>query len=265
MFPKYDANSDYKAVIAHRGGAGLWPENTLYALDHVKALGADWSEVDVRCSKDGVFVLMHDKTVNRTTNGRGRVEDLTLAQLKALDAGFYWTNDGGKTYPYRGQNITIPTLEEIFTVFPGQFISLELKFNGVALIPAFYKIISKYAMQNKVLVSSFYVRIVHGIRVLCPNLATAATRAEVRLFLTNTLLRRSHSYSSPADAFEIPGDYRGIPITVKPLVEAAHQQQKRVDVWTINGVAKMRHFLELDVDGLITDFPDKMLHLLGRA
>lgn len=65
MFPKYDANSDYKAVIAHRGGAGLWPENMLYALDHVKTLGADWSEVDVRCSKDRVFVLMHVKTVNR--------------------------------------------------------------------------------------------------------------------------------------------------------------------------------------------------------
>lgn len=265
MFPKYDANSDYKAVIAHRGGAGLWPENTLYALRHVKALGADWSEVDVRCSKDGVFVLMHDKTVNRTTNGCGRVEDLTLVQLKALDAGFYWTNDGGKTYPYRGQNITIPTLEEVFTAFPEQAISLEIKFNKVRLIPAFYKIIGKYAMQNKVLASSFYVRIIHGVRVLCPDIATAATRTEVRVFLTNTLLRRGHLYLPMADAFEIPGIYRGIPITLKPLIEAAHQQQKRVDVWTINDVARMRHFLDLNVDGLITDFPDKMLYLLGRA
>ena len=105
-------------VIAHQGGDGLWPSDTMYAFQRAVAMGVDMLEMDLHVTADGQFVLMHDETVDRTTDGIGRLEDMTLAQVKALDAGYRWTADGGQTYPYRGQGITVATVEELFQAFP---------------------------------------------------------------------------------------------------------------------------------------------------
>ncbi len=95
----------------------MWPENTLFALQEAEKIGADLSEIDIHMSKDGVLVAIHDETVDRTTNDKGLVQDLTLAELKKLDAGYHWTNDEGRTFPFRGQGIKIPSLNEIFSAF----------------------------------------------------------------------------------------------------------------------------------------------------
>src|SRR5215212_8356264 len=90
-------------VIAHRGGAGLWPENTLYAFERAAAMGVDVIETDVRATKDGELVVIHDDNVNRTTGGAGAVGALTLAELKRLDAAYRFSTDGGRSFPLRGQ------------------------------------------------------------------------------------------------------------------------------------------------------------------
>lgn len=95
-------------VLAHRGGGGLWPESTLYAFEHAVELGVDVLEMDVQSTKDGELVVIHDDTVDRTTNGKGRVQDLTLTEIKALDAGYTWTTDNGQSYPFRGQGPRVP-------------------------------------------------------------------------------------------------------------------------------------------------------------
>src|SRR5690349_7341594 len=105
-------------VIAHQGGDGIWPGDTMFAYEKAVELGADVLEMDAHITKDGQIVLMHDEKVDRTTNGKGLIEDLTLDELKQLDAAYQWTNDDSKTFPYRGKGIQVPILEQLFQKFP---------------------------------------------------------------------------------------------------------------------------------------------------
>ena len=114
-------------VFAHRGGGGLFPENTLEAFKYSAEMGVDVLELDIHSTADGKLVVMHDATVDRTTDGNGRVNELTFDQLKKLDAGYKFTNDGGKTFPFRGKNITVPTLDEVFSAFPAMTFNIEPK------------------------------------------------------------------------------------------------------------------------------------------
>src|SRR5574341_1011125 len=114
-------------VIAHRGGAHLRPENTLAAFSHAVEIGADVVDTDVRTTADGAIVCIHDATVERTTEGAGRVESLTLGELQKLDAGYRWSTDGGRTYPFRGQGIRVPSLEEVLVRFPRARMNVEIK------------------------------------------------------------------------------------------------------------------------------------------
>jgi glycerophosphoryl diester phosphodiesterase len=114
----YYTNFQPPLVIAHQGGDGVWTGDTMYAFEHAVETGADVLEMDAHITKDSQIVLIHDEKVDRTTDGTGLVEDLTLSELKQLDAAFKWSNDEGKTFPYRGQGIQVPTLEELFQKFP---------------------------------------------------------------------------------------------------------------------------------------------------
>src|SRR5262245_19840849 len=102
-----------RPVIAHRGDSAHFPENTIPSFDRAVELGADAIEFDLRVSRDGEVVIIHDPTVDRTTNGTGPVSSLTLAELRALDAGARFTTDGGKSIPFRGRGLTIPTFDEM--------------------------------------------------------------------------------------------------------------------------------------------------------
>src|SRR5690349_592508 len=100
-------------VVAHRGGAALRPENTLVVFRHASDVGADILEMDLQVTADDTLVVLHDPTVDRTTNGMGPVRSLALRDAQALDAAYRWTPDGGATFPYRGQGVTIPTFAEV--------------------------------------------------------------------------------------------------------------------------------------------------------
>src|ERR1700752_3879311 len=102
-------------VIAHRGNSAFFPENTLESFDQAVAIGADALEFDVRLSRDGRAVVIHDATLERTTNGAGEVAALTVDELQRLDAGYRFTHDGGRTFPFRGRGLTIPTLEMVLS------------------------------------------------------------------------------------------------------------------------------------------------------
>src|ERR1035437_2615472 len=116
-----------KLVIAHRGNSAFFPENTLESFQQGMALGADALEFDVRVSRDGTAVVIHDPTLDRTTDGTGAVSALTLEELQRLDAGYRVTRDGGRTFPFRGVGITIPTLELVLSAFPGAHMIVEIK------------------------------------------------------------------------------------------------------------------------------------------
>jgi hypothetical protein len=143
------------SVIAHRGGLGLWPENTVYAFREAAELGADILEMDVRQSADGHLLVMHDETVDRTTDGRGFVATLALETLQRLDAGYRWSSDGGRTYPYRGEGLTVPTVREVFAALPGARMNLELKARGPELSEPLCRLIRERHMVDRVVVASF--------------------------------------------------------------------------------------------------------------
>ncbi len=259
MFPLYQVNAK-PLVIAHRGGAGLWPENTLFALQEASKLGADLSEIDIHMTRDGVLVAIHDESIDRTTNAKGLVQDFTLAELKKLDAGYRWTNDEGRTFPFRGQGIKIPSLNEIFAAFPNQVINIEIKQNDPPIVAALRELINQHKKIKQVLVSAFHSRTMKVVRRLCPNIATAGTEAEVDRFSKLSKLFLTRLFLLSATALEVPYE-----MITGHFVKAAHKKNIRVDAWTVNEVEDMERLIALEVDGVITDFPDRMLELVRKT
>ena len=151
-------------VMAHQGGNGLWPDNTLYAFERAAAMGVDVLEMDLHSTADGVLVVMHDDTVDRTTDGSGPIQSLTLEEIKALDAGYRWSADEGQTFPFRGQGITVPTLEEVFAAFPDVALNIEIKQAEPSLVEPFCQLIRAYGMGERVLVASFHQESIKACR-----------------------------------------------------------------------------------------------------
>lgn len=262
--PYYAGDLPQPLVIAHQGGDGLWPGNTFYAYERAAAMGVDVLEGDVHRSKDGVLVLMHDETVDRTTNGSGLIEDMTLAELKALDAGYDWSPDDGQTFPFRGQGITVPTLEELFRAFPDRRMNIEIKLTRESMAQDLCDLIREYNRQNLMLMASFHDERIQEFRSICPEVATSASETEVRNLVIMNLVFWGRLYSAPANAVQVPERQSGIEVLTPRFVNTAHHRNMKVDAWTINETDDMQRMLDLGVDGVITDYPDRLLELLGR-
>ncbi|MFZ2358015.1 MAG: glycerophosphodiester phosphodiesterase [Anaerolineae bacterium] len=252
-------------VIAHQGGEELWPSNTMYAFERAAALGVDMLEMDLHVTADGALVLMHDETVDRTTDGTGRLEQMTLAQVKALDAGYYWTDDGGQTFPFRGQGITVATLEELFQAFPDMPMNIEIKLvENAPIVEPFCQLIRQYGKQDQILVASFHDDAMAQFRAACPEVATSASQNEVINFFARHFVGLASSYSPAAQAVQVPEYRSGIHILTPRFVQDAHSRGMDVHVWTVNEAEDMQRMIDLGVDGIITDRPDILLELLGR-
>jgi glycerophosphoryl diester phosphodiesterase len=251
-------------VIAHQGGEQLRPSNTMPAFEHAVQLGVDVLEMDIHQTKDGILVLMHDDTVDRTTNGSGAIKDMTLAEIKELDAGYYWTNDEGQTYPYRGQGITVPTMEEIFEAFPHMPMNIEIKQDSPSIVEPFCDLIHEYGMADQVLIPSFHPDTMNEFREKCPGIATSMAEPEIRLFFGLNKVGLGSLFTPPGQAFQVPEESGGLQIITPRFVEGAQNRNIAVHVWTINDPDEMKRFIEMDVDGIITDRPDLLLEILGR-
>jgi glycerophosphoryl diester phosphodiesterase len=144
-------------VFAHQGGDFLWPSNTIYAFDRARDLGANVLELDLHSSSDGRLVVIHDDTVDRTTDGSGRVNSMTVAELQGLDAGFEWSPERlGEAFPYRGMGLEIPTLDEVLTAFPDNRLNLEIKQDDPSIAGLLCQRIREYGREQSVLVGSFH-------------------------------------------------------------------------------------------------------------
>ena len=251
-------------VFAHQGGGGIRPENTLAALRHAADIGADVLDSDMHLTRDGVLVLMHDDTVDRTTNGHGLVADLTLAEVKALDAGYRFSADGGQTFPYRGQGLTVPTVEEAFQAFPDRRFGLEIKDSPAGTPEAFCALVRRYNMGDKVLVSSFSSASMDAFRRACPEVATSATQNEVLPLYILSLLHLERVLTPAYNSLQVPEVSGGIHVLTPRFLDAARNRNLPVQPWTINAVEDMQRLLALNVAAINTDYPDRLLALLPR-
>lgn len=248
-------------VIAHRGGPQLDPEGTLSAFRRAVELGVDVLDMDVRVSADNALVVFHDARVERTTNGEGRVDSLILVQLQELDAGYRWHTEEG-VYPYRGQGLRIPTLEEVFDAFPQQRLLVEIKSKQAQVARDLCGRLRAHGRQEKVAVASFHGATLQAFRDACPEVATSASPGEFIGYWLLHQLRLDGLYAPAFQVFQMPARLRGLTLVDPRFVERAHARNLPVQVWTVNGKEQMEHLLDLGIDGLITDRPDLLLDLL---
>ncbi len=258
---------DKPLFFAHRGGSGLAPENTLPAFERGVALGADALELDIQTTRDGEIVVIHDPTVDRTTDGAGFVASYSLDELCRLDAGYRFSPDGGQTYPYRGQGVTIPTLREVFERFPTLRINIDLKESSPAREQRLWVLIQEYGAEDRTLVASsdVHLPIVRFRQLSAGRVATSASEAEIRRFFYMTRMRATRWLRPAYDALQVPETHRGILIVSRSFVEAAHRLGLDVHVWTVDERGAMERLLALGVDGLMTDRPDVLAKVLSTV
>jgi glycerophosphoryl diester phosphodiesterase len=243
----------FPVVFAHRGDSAHAPENTLAAFTMAAEVGAPAIEFDVKLSADGRVIVIHDQTVDRTTDGRGDVRRLPLAALRDLDAGARFADS------FRGERI--PTLEEVFeTVGSRLYMNVELTNYATPLdhlVPEVVKLVKKFGLEQRVLFSSFF-----------PNnlLKAAQLLPEAR----RGLLAWAGWMGWPARAFGFRSNVYGalhphLSNATLGLVNRVHAAGKRVHVWTVNAPDDIKRLVDLGVDGLFTDDPALALKILGRG
>lgn len=237
----------------------------MVAFKQAVVLGVDVLEMDIHSTADGVLVTMHDDTVDRTTDGSGPIQGFTLIELKELDAGYNWTDDDGETYPFRGQDVAVSTLEEIFDGFPDYRMNIEIKQVEPSIVDTFCQMVRNYKREELVLVGSSDAGSVEAFREACPEVATSTTEPEVRSFFILNTLFLDNVYRPPAEAFQVPEFSDDRQVVTDRFIANAHQHNMDVHVWTVNEVADMDRLINLGVDGIITDYPERLMTLLAQA
>lgn len=245
--------------VAHRGGSGVAPENTLAAFRQaVDEWNVPMIELDVHASADGHCVVIHDPTVDRTTDATGNVAELTLNELRQLDAGYRFTPDGGQTYPFRGQGVTIPTIDEVLEALPDTRVIVEVK--AAAAQRPLLDAVRRAGASGRVV-------------------AAGQHDADRKLFFEHTgplsasgeqcsrfyVLHRMHLgglWCPPADGVHVPEKWGSHSIVSPRFVRDLHAHGIGVYVWTVNDPADMERLLDWGVDGILTDRPDLMDEVL---
>lgn len=253
----------YPLIFGHRGAAGRAPENTLASFGHALEDGADIIESDLRLTRDGHVVMIHDETVDRIANGHGRIADMTLAELEMLDAGYHFSNDDGE-FPFRGRGIRIPTLRDAFDRFPGVRFNLDLKDRNPALIEEAVSVVAHAGRADTTLLTTFNYgtqrRLYRAMDKAGIKTATAAADFEV----TAAVLGAKIGLKPPGPlCFEVPRAQYGVPIVTPAFIEYAHRYGLPVFVWTVNDPDEMRLLFNQRVDGIMTDFPARAHEIRG--
>lgn len=239
-------------LVAHRGGSRLAPENTLEAFrDAVQRWHADMLEMDVRLTRDGEVVVVHDPTVDRTTDGSGPVSSFTLRELQRLDAAYRFVDPEGRP-SFRGRGVRIPRFEEVLLALPAARLNVEAKEPGVAA--PLVEIVRRHGAEERVLVAAEHERCRDAARGY-PG-PWGASRRQVFWFWVLHRFPGGGPYTPRADILQVPETWRGRTIVTEAFVRAAHARNLPVQVWTVDDPEDMRRLLALGVDGIQTDRPD---------
>lgn len=246
-------------LIAHRGGGALAPENTLLAFG--RALDwwrADLLELDVHPTRDGEVVVIHDHTLDRTTDGSGPVAARSLAELRGLDAGHRFTPDRGRSFPFRGRGVGIPTLAEVLEAFPAARVNIEIKDGRAQERVA--EIVAAAGAAGRVLIAAG--KRANRTRVPGWSGPVSAAEEELRAFYLLHRARLTLLWTPPVDAFQMPEHHGGRQILTPRLVRELHRRNIAVHVWTVDEEDDMRRLLGWGVDGIVADRPDRLARVL---
>ena len=242
-------------LVAHRGGSKLAPENTLSAFRQaLDAWRADVLEMDLHLSADGEVVVIHDETVDRTTDGTGAVRELPWDALRELDAGYRFVALDGSV-PFRGRRVGIPRFEEVLETFPRVRLNVESK--APAAAGPLVELVRRHGAAHRVMIAAERERNRAAARGHRP---WGASRWQV------VGLRYLHfMYTPEADIVQVPERYRGLRVVTPAFVAAAHRVNLPVQVWTVDRPEDMRRLLAWGVDGIQTDRPDVLASVLSQV
>ena len=275
--------------IAHQGGEIEAPSNTLYALKTAQQKGSDVLEIDVHATADRELVVIHDATVDRTTNGSGRVDAMTLEDIKKLDAAHWFVPDCGTchdkpdaAYSLRGyatgeqklngqmkdfepNDFTVPTLREVLETFPDEFINIEIKATAPDTTPyedILADLLAEYGRTSDTIVVSFLDHAIEKFKVHAPDVHTATATGESALFWASAQGPLPGAPNPRYQALQVPIQLNGITVVTPEFVERAHANGFAVHVWTINDRSDMEWLIEIGVDGIMTDRPTLLEEVL---
>jgi glycerophosphoryl diester phosphodiesterase len=247
-------------LVAHRGGARLAPENTLVAFRQARELWrADMLEMDVRLTRDGHVVVIHDPSVDRTTDGSGLVAELTLREIQALDAGYRFQDPSG-SHPFRGEGVRVPTLEEVLMTFTDVWINVECKEPPAARPLA--ETVSRLGAEDRVLIAAESEKSRRG--AVGYRGPWGASQRQGMLFWALHFLPGGSPYTPAADILQVPERWKGLRVVTPRFVREAHRHNIPVQVWTVDDEDDMRRLLHWGVDGIQTDRPDRLARLLSE-
>ena len=279
--------------IAHQGGEEEAPSDTLFALKTAVRKGADVLEIDVHATSDGEIVVLHDTTVDRTTNGSGRVDQTTLAEIKKLDAAHWFVPGCGtcherpaRAYRYRGyatrarpipaalrrqgfrpNDFTIPSLREVLRTFPRMLINIEIKRTVPDTAPyeqELADLLAEFGRTTDTIVVSFFDHATERFKLHAPEVHTATGTAETAAFRVSSESALPGTPNPRYVAVQVPMEFEGIQVVSEDFVADAHARGLAVHVWTINDPAEMRRLIAWGVDGIMTDRPTVLESILAR-
>lgn len=253
-------------VIAHRGASGDFPENTLPAFAAARDAGAPYIELDVHLTRDGHVVVAHDESLERVGNVPALVREVTLAELARVDAGhnFAPSSSPPGEFPFRGRGLRVPALAEVFAACPRQRFIVEIKQDVPSLVEVLIRVIDRCDMRRQVLVASEHQAPIDEFRAAAPDIPTNLPSAEVAAFVMS-LPPGAPPFTPRGEALQIPPMHESWKLATPEIVGAAHRLGLEVHFWTVNEEAAMREMMALGVDGIITDFPARLLSLLTRC
>ena len=241
-------------VFAHRGGARLAPENTMPAFANGLTHGADGLELDVQLSADGVPVVIHDQTLDRTTDRSGPVNSLTAAELGHVDAGFHFELDG--EYHAAILAAAILRLEDVLAAHRHARVIIEMKGGQPALARAVGNAIRKADAVWRTCVGSFYQGSIDAIRAEFPEVITSASQEEARWTLHRSWVRWPWTKDRPYFAFQVPERAGRMRVVSRAFLRHVHREGHAVQVWVVNEREDVQRLLDWGVDGIISDRPD---------
>jgi glycerophosphoryl diester phosphodiesterase len=249
-------------LFGHRGAAGVAPENTMPAFRQALVDGAGYLELDVHATRDGVVVVIHDPTLERTTNGAGVVRERTFAEIERLDAGYRFEQEG--SYPFRGRRVRVPRLEEVVEEFPEAALNIEIKQAEPAVEDAVVSLLERKGALERTLLAAEDDRIMRRIRSRAPGAATSASFGETREFFERCFTARLEGYVPEARALQIPERFGDVELVNPATLAAIRRFGLELHVWTVNEESAIERLLRLGVDGVMSDFPSRLVAVAKR-
>jgi glycerophosphoryl diester phosphodiesterase len=271
---------------AHQGGAREAPSSTLHAFRRAVSLGAAGLEMDVHQTRDGVLVVCHDEQVDRTTNGVGRIADLTLEQVRALDNAYWWVPgyeallDAPVTdYAFRGRapddnEFRVALLDEVLSAFPTTFLNFDIKETHPTVAGYEAQLAERlraFGRHDDVIVASFHDVALERFRAHAPEIHTSAGPTHTFAIFEATRASKPRSMGgsqwpilpSGVVAVQVPATFQEVRVVDQGFVEGCHDHQLAVHVWTIDSADEMHELLDLGVDAIMTDCPSVLAKVLA--